>query len=449
MTPTTDPSHTSTRLPPPPVLLQIALYVNDASSLLSFLDALGASVRHSPILNSLSYLVQNHDGIWPCICLTRQLFETAAPLKHVLIVLPHFAHVHVSWAGAMAWLGNLSRSTSITWTASLPNDASKSWFAQWAQLPVTELALRVEGNKPTRRLFYQTLIHCHSLVRMKLGGRVDLLSIFKLAAASTKLVEVHLVGGRTVPIMTTGCLGYAIRWLESTTPVQILTLTRWRWANDVDEQVRAAFYTALLGCATLHNLSFQECSLPHLQVVAPIATRHFKLGKVWLTPLNLTGIARALPESAVHNLVMTDIYRYPDFTDAEYLKAFEQLFEALTISNVHTLTLDRCQLGDVSWPTLATWLQQLKLQQLSLGGNGISDDGAILIALAISASAAIENVDLAHNRIGMKGAMALVNSWRTTRCFKVHFHENAISSEDEALLVAATQRGISLSFCLP
>jgi Ran GTPase-activating protein (RanGAP) involved in mRNA processing and transport len=85
------------------------------------------------------------------------------------------------------------------------------------------------------------------------------------------------------------------------------------------------------------------------------------------------------------------------------------------------------------------------LQVLDLGGNGIGDEGAIYLALALEQNDTLQELLLQDNGIGDAGAKALARALRTNKTLRtLYLHVNSIGAEGMCELIRALKGNKSL-----
>ncbi|KAF0698344.1 Aste57867_11022 [Aphanomyces stellatus] len=404
---------------PADVLLNIVSFVADATTLFAWLDALGTAASRGPLepLWQLGRL-QAPTTLWPSLRLQKTTMENAAARVNVEAIVRYFVNspVQVGWPDALEWLLRHVRPwITVYWNARLPlatvRRAPHDWFSSWAELPLVHVTLTdlSPSDAVVSTAFYAALPRCTGLTRLDLAGHLDLRAIFHFAATSTKLQALYLScsgGGHSQ--VTTGVLADACHWLACTR-VTMFQFGAWVWADDVDNAARAAFYAALFSHKTMETIALWQCSLPNLELTTPLGVRKLVLVECSLSPRSVRGLAHAVPHSALAELAMDDLVRNSPHSGA-YLDAFAWLMQALCHSNVATLSLERCNLGDMYWPRLAPLLQQIPtLESVNLKGNDIRDTrSAGLLAHAIAAHANLRKVDLFNNCLDTEGAIALL-----------------------------------------
>ncbi|KAF0714335.1 Aste57867_3912 [Aphanomyces stellatus] len=434
------------------LLVKVTSYVGDAETLFTFLDALGTADARGPLepLWQLGRL-QKPKHVWPTLRLTKYILEDAACRRHLEAAIQHILYVEVTWVRALEWLcRHVHPPTAIIWSTSLLSplirNAPTAWFAKWTNLPLVHLTLFLSptDHGDIAEAFYAVLPRCTGLTRLELKGSLNLEAILTLAATSTKIVELNLSGSNAPPTVTTAVLGLAMQWLEATN-VEALRFCHWNWDATVDKAIRGAFYTALFGCSTMETIVFRSCKLPGIHLTAPFGVRTLSLTDCFVSPSSLRGLAQALPQSYLRELTL-EIKRAGGSDDV-YLDAFDALFRGLAHSNVKSLSLRRCRLGDSYWLRLAPFLQRSKVEAVDLGHNTIANEGAIWIAQAVAANSSIRTLNLTGNAIETDGAVALlnVNTQRPLLLEEINLLGNAIDSDEESdwLSPLATKRGFT------
>ncbi|KAF0685468.1 Aste57867_22647 [Aphanomyces stellatus] len=440
---------------PSEVLLQVIAWIPDASSLYSFLQALGTSVARGPLesLWQLGATTSRLNDLWPSLVLTDAIFQDRERLALVASALDCVSHIHVMgpitrhWVCDVGWLHqHVGPRTTITWHAAFPSSSAdamvhgvvvalKDWFTLWAQLPITHVIVKNPNDtcdddevpflrEDVTPYLYVVLKDVKQLVSLHLNGRgcyadltgsscTCLVDMLEAVVPLPTLKDLHMQSlwcGQSTALSTTQ-VHQAITSLWST-KLRRLDVPNVSVDPAVTPAVRNAFFTALF--STIYEVHGYLWDLSTLNDATyfDLTLRKLSLDLAALTPSGLRCLARAVRQSTtLDTLCITNVYAMDDDkNDDDVTPAFEALFDAVGHANVKMLDVSGCGLGPSLWPTLGPLLQQTKLTCISLANNDMQDDGANWLGQAVQANSGIAKIELGFNNITLDGVLALVKS---------------------------------------
>ncbi|KAF0699041.1 Aste57867_10386 [Aphanomyces stellatus] len=218
----------STRLLPVDVLVKVGLWLPDAPSFFSFVQALGSPQARGPFeaLWQLGFILQDREGLWPTLVLTDELLETRDRRMLVESVIQHHPCVRVALrsrsmsasplppdVGEVAhFISDVGGRRSDTRRARV----AKRLVSALGTVPITHVVIVNDDDTyaltPTDApSFYAVLRHCHPLV---------LSTIFRVASTSTTLVDLVLLFPDSPRLVFDATqFGHVTQWLTNA-PVQ-------------------------------------------------------------------------------------------------------------------------------------------------------------------------------------------------------------------------------------
>jgi hypothetical protein len=136
------------------------------------------------------------------------------------------------------------------------------------------------------------------------------------------------------------------------------------------------------------------------------ALRTLSLRRNYIRAAGAAALAAALPYTAA--LTSLDVSENPIGDDGDVAFALHAFSDAIAKSRtLAVMEMDRCDLTDTHAVALAPGVSACRtLRCVSLTGNRIGDDGAVVLAAALTKSA-VESVDFCGNNIGPTGKTAL------------------------------------------
>ncbi|KAF0693142.1 Aste57867_15851 [Aphanomyces stellatus] len=406
------------------ILVRIGLWIEDVDSIFAFLDALGTPDARGPLdsLWQLGSTTLDRNNLWPSLVLTDAMCQ---PGQTTLVeaALPLYSHVDVRGMLEVGWLiQHLRAPRTVTWNAAFPSSQLDAvaqgpladWFLQWAMLPLTNVTVvnprHGEDDAPialthdAAPFFFAVLPQCSLLVSLKLHCPSSIAPVFALAASSSTLIslDMEFPWDALTPALTTTDVLNATKWLRAT-PVRHFRFPYLNMDTAIDRAVQNAFLHTLFTCPTLRRLQCYGWDLASLDasfLPITLGMRTLSLEFAALTPVGVSTLAQALRSSAtMAHLILRDVRRVGLQPPLDYTTAYEALFDAVARSNVRSLNVSGCHLGEMSWGHLGPSLQQSQLQLVTFGRNAITDDAGMWIVHAIQAHATINNVDLSGNSI--------------------------------------------------
>ncbi|KAF0717227.1 Aste57867_2429 [Aphanomyces stellatus] len=211
------------------ILVKIAMWVEDATTFFSLLDAFGTPEMRGP-LEPLWQLGQTilfrEDYLWPQLVLSPGILVDTAPRGFVEPVLKYYSRVKVNYCEDILWLRRWLQPTTTVRARSLPPSGPvacrgtllsvDAWLTEWVHLGLTKITLHDRPISPSLApQFFAILPRCQHLTRLELGGVLDLNVVFHIAASSTTLCHLNLLAGQSVSV-TAATVRLAIQWPKTT-----------------------------------------------------------------------------------------------------------------------------------------------------------------------------------------------------------------------------------------
>ncbi|KAF0684303.1 Aste57867_23700 [Aphanomyces stellatus] len=435
---------------PTTILLDIALFLPDASSMFAFLNALGSSDLRGP-LEPLWQLKTYHSHVWPHLWLspTHCFTDSEETRVHLEAMAPYYTHVILDGEFNVAWLRQHFLPTTSTEWRQFPNCGVQrlaEWFDEWAKLRITRIISTLDDVNPL--VSYLPKLQPH-LEHMTLDRGFDswfrpsIAPIIDFLATSQHLTELCL---KNVYATTDECINQMVlnltRWLKRN-PVRKLTLDP---IYTEDDQVACEFITTMFACPTMEELSLTCLAVPpFLTFVTPLPMHTLHMDMCSDRLLTLEQFTPALKDSKVKHLALQNA---PYFSH-DGLKSF---MRALAHTNVVDLDFTDCRFGDMAVKDcVIPYLNDTSLEQLILDENGITDASMTQLADAIQTNATIQCLSVRRcPQITTVGVQALLNASinRPIQMKKISIGDVASISLDHAARLQAKSvfYGIDIDF---
>ncbi|KAF0705755.1 Aste57867_6963 [Aphanomyces stellatus] len=464
---------------PADVLLKVCPWAQDATTLFSFLEALGTPQARGPFepLWQLGATMSDREPLWPSLVLTEAVFQNPERLHLMESVIQHYSTVTVKWVGDLGWLHvHLAPHTAVTWVAAFPSSrfpvihgtpsTIDAWFDLWAQLRLTKLAIR----NPTYDIdsepaldpdfvpfFERALVRCCHVQSLTVEcWSPSLGAIFELAAHSSTLVYLDIMVPFPIfvdaesPHLNAAQLVHATKWLTCT-PVQHVCLSYVGLEPATDAAVRQEFFAALFSCSTLHFVQTygRDFGPMALQDVLPstLTLQSLFLCGVLLEPAALSALARAVRDST--NLKHLCVRGFGTLNRTDYDTTFHELFDAVAHSKVRDFEASSWPLGDARWSDLGPCVVKMPhVETLTLSYTLMRAAGAVYLAQAIQVNTSLSKVEVSGNDIAADGVRWLVHAsaHRSPPMALVCAANCACSRDEKPLLRAlAHELGVDLS----
>ncbi|KAF0717297.1 Aste57867_2377 [Aphanomyces stellatus] len=416
------------------LIRQIGLWVQEPTTFFSFLEALGTPAARGPLDPLWQLLLLHpHKSLWPSLHLT---FSMKDHLRLVEDAMPCFTCVRVYWFPDLDWLLHyLRRPIDVEWSADFTltdTQGLAEWFAQWVQLPLTQLRVFFPRDEPMLiDYFCAAYPQCQNLTCLSIwttGGPIAL----PLPTSWSKLVELSL----NRVLMTSTRVYQLIHWLASV-PVRSIRLDNWSFEANVDNTLQGTFFSALFLHSTLQALTLEECSLTALDHFASTDTLTRTLHTLTLTncnlnPSSLVGLANSLSDSCLQSFILRRP-GYEEGEDDEYMAAFERLFQGVALSSTTHLTLSLCGLDDACWARLAPLIPTTKVERLSLHYNGITDVSMPWLGCAVQGTHTLRTLTLSQNKITTSGFQSFLGHVQTSSLKTLCMMDYDMHQDDQAI----------------
>ncbi|KAF0684995.1 Aste57867_23024 [Aphanomyces stellatus] len=452
---------------PPDVVPRIALFLGDTTTFFHFLQAFQGTAALGTLELFLDLVASGtlYDSeLWPPVCL--DVVDTSQ-LDTFEAIAPYFGRLHVCGIYDVAWIQKCLASSAGITALHMSNFPSEDfpvplhgWYRTLSQLPITDLTWTFDRHDEQCPDGFECLVdllpHLPRLVALNLDHAILPSSAYDDVAPLDALLA--YVAQSNVTALSLGALeldddidddadGYSIpvaqphHWTALTTwldrnAATSLTLAGWDCANDGDEKVE--FQLAVFGHPTLQSLVAPNCpgllqDLPLTFAPQPLTLSTLDLLEcdIYVAEMNL--LCRGLRHSAVTSLRVGGNWFGLDGVRA--------LAKVLPETKIATLDLQRIRKrgryhqhdGDAICAVLAPVLPRLAV--LDVGGNGVSDAGARVLAAAMRPSTHLIKLWLSDNALTVDGAKELVDAMAVARpTSHVHFGEG--NPIDEAALGA-------------
>ncbi|KAF0695946.1 Aste57867_13253 [Aphanomyces stellatus] len=373
---------------PAHLLLHVALWIEDAHTFVSFLEALEDDLGPLEPFWQLHRQVQDSTSWWPKLQLTTIVAST---LPHIEAIAKHYTYV-VNRSGDydVEWVQRHVPGTaklSWNWFPDLAfarlSISIDEWYAQWASLSNEMTHIEWRGR------YYQEPTHLvpllprfQNLIQLTLFGMLGAAlcdPIFTWLAAST-VTDLRLGCFARATFVSASMLNHMKRWIK-TQPVRTFSVHRWAFGGTVSDALKIEFFQVEFHCPSLEEeLAWHDdCGFDSLQIpLEKIPARRLIFHDANLSSTMMLNLAAGLVDSQVEKLEMhgqvLDKCNWP----GRRADLWRKLGSKFSPTPLRSLNLENCNLCDAEMIFVAKGLQECNaLETLYLAGNKLDIDSAL------------------------------------------------------------------------
>ncbi|KAH9129383.1 hypothetical protein AeMF1_000562 [Aphanomyces euteiches] len=415
----TRPQHKRTSLSsiPQSIVQHIAFYIPVAKDFLSFLASFpdATSIGDLQHFLELSNILEPND-LWPKL----QLQElTPSLVPSVRRITRFFTTIYVLKVLDLELLQQCLHPHNVVELLKCPlsNEDLHEWLTTSVSILPVQHVYVYSSNKVTSARFLDQLGSMAHLVSLSLYGctldTCDLDRLFDFIGETSNLTRLSLSAldvSTDIRILSPPVrfgqrhLQALAVWLRRCL-VTSITLRDW-FVEDEDRASAVELLKTIFASSTLEHVSMDMKSFDRdIQAAmfpAPLRIQSLELSYCSLNVTTMAALATVLRHSNITSLTL-------DESEID-LTTLQSLLDALFDTNVRQLRLSSTCLKDDACALIAVALPSLKLVELNLTNNMVTDRGVEVLAEVVGCAASLTSLVLSENAIEVEGATALVKA---------------------------------------